>query len=140
MKGEMNMYKKTIKFEDYNGNEREEDFFFNLSESEVTKLELRTPGGLTEMMQNIVKKQDSQKIIDTFEDLIRQSYGEKSNDGREFRKSAEISDRFMHTEAYDKLFMELCTNSKAASEFFNNIIPQKLRNQVSPDPTTKNAV
>ena len=134
------MYKKTIKFEDYNGNEREEDFFFNLSESEVTKLELRTPGGLTEMMQNIVKKQDSQKIIDTFEDLIRQSYGEKSNDGREFRKSAEISDRFMHTEAYNKLFMELCTDSKAASEFFNNIVPQKLRNPVSPNPTTTNAV
>lgn len=125
------MYKKTIKFEDYNGVEREEDFLFNLNESEVIKLELRTPGGLTSMMQRITQKLDSQQIIDTFEDLIRQSYGEKSDDGREFRKSPEISDRFMHTEAYDKLFMELCTDSKAASEFFNNIIPQKLRNQVN---------
>lgn len=119
------MYKKTIKFTDYNGVDREEDFYFNLNESEVTKMELRIPGGLTAMMQRIVQKMDSQQIIDTFEDLIRHSYGEKSPDGREFRKSPELVERFMQTEAYNKLFMELCTDSKAAAEFFNNIIPQQ---------------
>lgn len=118
------MYKKTIAFTDYNGIDREEDFYFNLNESEVTKLELRVPGGLTAMMQRIVKKMDAQQIIDTFEDLIRQSYGEKSPDGREFIKKPELVERFMQTEAYNKLFMELCTDSKAAAEFFNNIIPQ----------------
>lgn len=119
------MYKKTITFTDYNDVERTEDFYFNLNESEVMKLEMRVPGGLTAMMQRIVQKMDAQQIIDTFEDLIRQSYGEKSPDGREFRKDAGLVDRFMQTEAYNKLFMELCTDSKAASEFFNNIIPQK---------------
>lgn len=120
------MYKKTIAFTDYNGIDREEDFYFNLNESEVTKLELRVPGGLTAMMQRIVKKMDAQQIIDTFEDLIRQSYGEKSPDGREFVKKPELVDRFMQTEAYNKLFMELCTDSKAAADFFNNIIPQNM--------------
>ncbi len=119
------MYKKTITFTDYNDVERTEDFYFNLNESEVMKLEMRVPGGLTAMMQRIVQKMDAQQIIDTFEDLIRQSYGEKSPDGREFRKDVGLVDRFMQTEAYNKLFMELCTDSKAASEFFNNIIPQK---------------
>lgn len=125
------MYKKTITFTDYNGVERTEDFYFNLNESEVMKLEMRVPGGLTAMMQRIVQKLDAQQIIDTFEDLIRQSYGEKSPDGREFRKDSGLVERFMQTEAYNKLFMELCTDSKAASEFFNNIIPQKLDSEVS---------
>ena len=119
------MYKKTIAFTDYNGVDRQEDFYFNLNESEVTKMELRIPGGLSAMMQRIVQKMDAQQIIDTFEDLIRQSYGEKSPDGREFIKSPERVERFMQTEAYNKLFMELCTDSKAAAEFFNNIIPQR---------------
>lgn len=128
------MYKKTITFTDYNGIDREEDFYFNLNESEVTKLELRVPGGLTAMMQRIVKKQDAQQIIDTFEDLIRQSYGEKSPDGREFVKSPELTQKFMQTEAYNKLFMELCTDSKAAAEFFNSIIPQKMIAEASDKP------
>lgn len=125
------MYKKTIAFTDYNGIDREEDFYFNLNESEVTKLELRVPGGLTAMMQRIVKKMDAQQIIDTFEDLIRQSYGEKSPDGREFIKKPELVERFMQTEAYNKLFMELCTDSKAAAEFFNNIVPQNMNTDAS---------
>lgn len=120
------MYKKTIAFTDYNGINREEDFYFNLNESEVMKLEMRVPGGLTAMMQRIVQKMDAQQIIDTFEELIRRSYGEKSPDGREFCKSPELVEKFMQTEAYNKLFMELCTDSKAAAEFFNNIVPQKI--------------
>lgn len=122
------MYKKTISFVDYNGNERNEDFYFNLNEAEITKMEMRTPGGLTAMMERIVQKLDGQQIIDTFEDLIRQAYGEKSADGREFVKSPELTRKFMQTEAYNKLFMELCTDSNAASEFFNGIIPKKKEN------------
>lgn len=128
------MYKSTWAFTDYNGNDREEDFFFNLNESELVKLEHRVPGGLTAMMQRIVQKQDSQQIIDTFEELIRQSYGEKSPDGREFIKSPELTQKFMQTEAYNKLFMKLCTDSKFAAEFFNNIIPQKMIAEASDKP------
>lgn len=124
------MYKKTIEFTDYNGNERKEDFYFNLNASEVTKLELRVPGGLTAMMQRIVQKIDGRQIIDTFEELIKAAYGEKSPDGREFVKSPEISQRFMQTEAYNKFFMELCTDSKVAGEFFNNILPQSMTAEV----------
>lgn len=128
------MYKKTIAFTDYNGIDREEDFYFNLNESEVTKMELRVPGGLTAMMQRIVKKIDGQQIIDTFEDLIREAYGEKSPDGREFVKSPELTRKFMQTEAYNKFFMELCTDSKAASAFFNGIMPPKWNEEVSDKP------
>ena len=129
------MFKKTIAFTDYNGVDRAEDFYFNLNESEVTKMELKIPGGLTAMMQRIIQKLDGQQIIDTFEWLIKESYGEKSPDGREFIKSPELVKKFMQTEAYNKLFMELCTDSKAASEFFNNIIPQKIADAANTNQT-----
>lgn len=128
------MYKKTIEYVDYDGNERKEDFYFNLNESEIAKMEMRVPGGFTAMMQRLVQKLDGQQIIDVFEDLIRQAYGEKSPDGREFRKSPELSERFMQTEAYNKLFMELCTDSEAASVFFNGIVPQKAEQPAAKAP------
>ena len=119
------MYKKTITFTDYDGNERTEDFFFNLNQTEAIRIEASTPGGFSALMQRVIQKQDAQQIIDVFEMLIAAAYGEKSPDGREFRKSAEITERFKQTEAYNKLFVELCTDSKAASAFFNNIIPKQ---------------
>ena len=48
------MLKKTIKYEDYNGTEREEDFYFNLTKAELMEMEMSTTGGLAEMIQNIV--------------------------------------------------------------------------------------
>ena len=119
------MYKKTITYKDYDDNERTEDFYFNLTEAEVTKMEMRVPGGLTKMMQRIVQAQDGQQIIDTFEELIAHAYGVKSPDGRKFVKNQEVLDDFRQTEAYSMLFMELSTDAKFAAEFFNGIIPQQ---------------
>lgn len=123
------MLTKTIKFEDWNGTEREEDFYFNLSESELMELELGTTGGFTKMMQTIVRKKDVPQLMDTFKNLILKSYGEKSADGRRFIKSKELSEEFMQTPAYDSLFMELVTNADAASAFVNGIVPKKLAEQ-----------
>lgn len=118
------MYKKTIKFMDFDDNEREEDFYFNLTEAEVLEMETSTPGGLTKMLQRIVQAQDGRMIIETFKELICRSFGVKSPDGREFIKTPEILQKFVQTNAYSQLFMELATNTEAATEFFNHIIPQ----------------
>lgn len=120
------MLSKTIKFEDWNGVEREEDFYFNLSEAELMELEMSTAGGFTKMMQTIIRKKDAPQLMATFKNLILKSYGEKSEDGRRFVKSPELSEEFMQTPAYDILFMELCTNAEAASAFVNGIVPKKL--------------
>lgn len=116
------MLKKTIKFIDYDGNERTEDYYFNLNKSEATKMELSTTGGLTQMIENIIAEQDNPAIIKLFEDLILKSYGKKSPDGRRFMKSEEISRDFMETEAYDQLFMELITDPKKVVAFVNGVI------------------
>lgn len=130
------MYKKTITYSDYDGNERTEDFYFNLSKAEVMEMELGTEGGMQNMLERIVKEQDAKKILEAFKDIILRSYGEKSPDGKHFMKSKEISDRFSHTEAYSELFMELATNSESATEFVNNIVPKQAVRTI-PDDTAK---
>lgn len=116
------MIKKTFEFEDYNGNPRREDHYFHLTQAEVTELELSVDGGLVEHINRIVKAQKGSEIIDTFKKFIEKSYGVKSPDGRRFIKNKEVLDEFVQTEAYSKLFMELCTDAKAASEFVNGVI------------------
>lgn len=125
------MLKKEIAYTDYNGVERKETFYFNLSKAEIMEMELTTVGGFAEMIQKIVDAQDAPSIIKTFKDLVLKSYGEKSPDGKRFIKTEELRDSFEQTEAYSTLFMELATNAAAASEFVNGIIPSDLAKQVS---------
>lgn len=130
------MLKKTIPYKDYNGTERTEDFYFNLSEAEVMEMEMSTAGGLAEMIKGIVAAQDAPAIIKIFKELILKAYGEKSPDGKRFVKSKEISEAFAQTEAYSKLFMELATDTDAAAKFVNGIMPNKKKAGVVPMPTS----
>lgn len=120
------MLKKTITYEDYNGVERTEDFYFNLSKAEVMEMEMSTKGGLAEMIDRIVKAQDQPAIIQIFKDLILKAYGVKSLDGRRFEKNDEIRADFAQTEAFSILFMELATDADAAAKFINGIVPKDI--------------
>lgn len=117
------MLKKSITYNDYNGVERTEDFYFNLTKAEIMEMELSTSGGLVEMIQRIVAAQDAPAIVKIFKDLILKAYGEKSPDGKRFVKSEEISNGFAQTEAYSQLFMELATDADAAAKFINGLVP-----------------
>ena len=119
------MLKKTITYNDYNGTERTEDFYFNLTKAEIMEMELSTSGGLAEMITRIVAAQDQPAIIKVFKDLILKAYGEKSPDGKRFIKSDELAMAFSQTEAYSDLFMELATDADAASKFVNGIMPSE---------------
>lgn len=120
------MLKKTITYTDYDGEEREEDFYFNLTESELMVMELSQEGGLKNMMQKIVREKNRPKMIEIFQKMIRMSYGEKSPDGRRFMKSDSITEAFTQTPAYDKLFVELATNEDSAIDFIRGIIPPEM--------------
>lgn len=119
------MLKKRIKYVDYDNNEREEDFYFNLSKAEIAEMELSIEGGLQKWIERVVDAKDTPQIIELFKRLILQSYGEKSPDGKRFIKSEELSKEFSQTEAYSELFMELATDETAAANFVNGIIPQE---------------
>lgn len=117
------MLKKTITYTNYNEEEVTEDFYFNLSKAECLEWEMTAQGSLTDQLTAIVNSKDKKKIIETFKDVIFKAYGEKTQDGKHFVKSHELSVAFSHTEAYSNLFMELATKTDAAIEFVNGIIP-----------------
>ena len=121
------MIKKTIEYVDFNGNERKEDFYFNLTTAEATEIEMSTTGGLSEMVTRIVNAGDTPAIIKVFKDLILKSYGEKSDDGKKFikvRNGVSLGEEFGQTEADSVLFMELATDAEKAADFFNALIPK----------------
>ena len=131
------MFKKTVTYEDYKGNTRTEDFYFNLNKAELVELELSTKGGLTVMMDRIIAAQDNATLFKIFKDLVSKSYGVLSDDGRKFVKNQEVLDDFMQTEAYSIIFSELATNAEAAAEFFNNVIPQNLAKELAEEEADK---
>lgn len=125
------MLKKTISYVDYDGTQRTEDFYFNLTKAELMEMQLSKAGGLEKKINGIIQAQDTPKIMEIFKEVITKSYGIKSDDGRRFIKSPEITEEFVQTEAYSELFMTLATDDEAAAEFINGIIPQSLANEVA---------
>lgn len=127
------MFAKKIKYEDFNGQEREETFYFNLSEAELVEMESSVDGGLAAYGKRIIECQNVPEIMDLFKKLILISYGEKSADGKRFIKEdparGKLSLEFMQTNAYSELYMEFINHPESGAEFFNNVIPAKLREE-----------
>lgn len=117
------MLKRTLTYTDYDGNERTEDFYFNLTKAELAEMQMSESGGLAKMLQKIVAEKDNKRIVEIFKNLVLMAYGEKSPDGRRFIKNQELRDSFSQTEAYSDLFMELAENAEAAAAFVNGVTP-----------------
>jgi hypothetical protein len=132
------LLKKTITYEDFNGETTSEELFFHLSKAELVELEMSHEGGLSASLQKIVDSQDGKAIIAEFKSIILNSYGKRSEDGRRFIKNQTMRDEFESSEAYSTLFMELVTNTDAAIEFINGVIPKGMveeAERVSQAPT-----
>lgn len=119
------MLAKTVTYTDYNGVERKETFYFNLTEAELTEMQMSEYGGLTNMLQKIIDSQDSKAIMREFKKLILDAYGVKSDDGKRFIKNDQVKEEFSQTEAFSEIYMELLTDSDAAAAFVNGIVPAK---------------
>lgn len=115
-----------IKYTDFNGVDRTETFYFNLTKSELTEMDLTTAGGMKSFIERITNTQDQAELIRLFKELILKAYGQKSDDGKRFIKSQELRDEFSQTMAYDTYFMLLATNEKEATKFVNGIMPADL--------------
>lgn len=116
------MHKEIITYTDLNGVQRTEDFYFNLSKPEIVKMQSSTKGGYDAQLKSISASSNGALIMEFFENFIKSSYGEKSEDGRRFMKSEEISRSFMETPAYEALFEKLVTDADAASIFVNDVM------------------
>ena len=128
------MFKKAITYTDYEGNERKEDFYFNLTKAELMEMDLSENGGMDNKIKRIINTRNTKEIIEIFKDIILRSYGEKSPDGKMFikvRNGHALSEDFAQTEAYSELFMELATDDKAATEFISGVIPKQLSDELA---------
>ena len=121
------MLKKTIKYTNYDGVEKEKDFFFNLKKSELVDLQYKTSKGFIAYIEEVTSAGDPSALWKAFRDIVLLAYGEKSADGERFMKSEEISKAFEETEAFSVLIMELIEKDGAASDFINNIMPADLK-------------
>ena len=125
------MYKKTITYTDFNGVERTEDFYFHFTKAELMDMQLSTDGGLLDVVKKIIMSKDTPELIKMFKQIIINAYGIKSDDGKRFKKSNEIREDFLSSEAYSQIYMELATDADEASRFINGILPEDLANQAN---------
>lgn len=116
------MTHETITYIDLNGVERTETFYFNMSKPEIVRMQASVKGGYDVQLQSIAAGANGAQIMEFFEDFIKASYGEKSDDGRRFMKSEEISKAFMETPAYEVLFEKLVTDAGAAAKFVEKVM------------------
>ena len=128
------MLKETITYIDFNDLERTEDFYFNLTRTELIRMEMSKNGSLTGLLTKITKANDMPDIFEAMETLILKAYGEKSVDGRYFNKSEEIPKNFMTPPAYDKLFEKLTTDATYAYKFLMGLLPKDLAEQAKKNP------
>ena len=121
------MHKKNITYTDFNGDERTDAFYFNLSDAEILELQVSYGGDMSRIMSNMLEKRDAKGLLGIITDMIKTSYGEKSNDGKRFMKNQEITDSFVTTDAYSKLVLELLNDEKEFEKFMTNVIPSAKR-------------
>ena len=130
------MLKKTYTYTDWNGKERTEDFYFHLSKSKLSEMDLKK-GGYAEWVEEIIAAKDNETLVETFKKTILASYGEIAPDGRRFIQSNELSEAFSQTPAYDMLFMELISSADAAANFFNQIVPEDVKKAAEAEKAKK---
>lgn len=123
------MVKKTITYTDYNGVERTEDFYFNLTKAELMEMQLSMEGGMRAYIQRIMAAKSQLALVNLFKQILLLSYGKKSDDGRLFLKNDTIRAEFEAHPVYSQIYMELSLNEEKAAEFINGLIPADMHNQ-----------
>lgn len=118
------MLKKTITYTDYEGNERTEDFYFNLTTAEIAKMNL---AGEAEKLD----RTDVTKVVNFYEKIILGAYGEKSDDGKHFYKTAMLTSEFASSPAYDELFIELMNDEDRLMDFISGIVPKAIAEKLT---------
>ena len=141
------MYKKTITYDDFDGNKRTEDAYFNLTKSEMIEFALDLPDGVSDTVdkETLEKNADmaasklanmlgKKGVYNFIKDLVLKSYGVKKEDGRRFAKVDDngrpVSIEFAQTMAFEAIMEEFRTNDVAAANFVKAVIPADTTNKM----------
>ena len=123
------MFKKTIKFENFLGEEVERDFYFHLSKTEL--LAMANDGDdFQKRIERIQVTKDVAGIVNEFRALVKLSVGIRSEDGERFIKDAAAQSMLLDSPAFDELLFGLVTEPNAAVDFVKQLIPEKLQKQL----------
>lgn len=123
------MYKKSINYTGFDGNEETLVAYFNINQMEATRLNAKYDGDITKFIEQVVESKDLTRMLDFIEDMILSAYGERSEDGLRFVKNAEVRELFSQTLAYEALFGELLMNPDAVAEFADKTIVKSKKGQ-----------
>lgn len=117
------MFKYTVKYTNYEGEERERTLYFNLNAAEIIEMDVMHNGKFVARLQQIAKSGDGKKILTEFKKIMRKAYGVKSEDGERFIKNNEVWTEFEQSEAYNEFFQKLLDGDFAA-KFINGLMPK----------------
>lgn len=144
------MIKKTLTFENYDGETVTEDFYFNIEQFELVELEASENDGISKYLESIVSESDGAKIIAMYKKLLLLGYGQRTAKGG-FSKTDEIRNEFMASKAFSIIAMEIMTEPGAAVEWVRGMLPTELMAKVpaeslqlpevpvsEPEPITRN--
>lgn len=128
------MFKHSVQYNDFNGNERKEDLYFHLSLPEVTRLQAEIGTDIESHVKNLVDNQDMSQLIAFLEKMLLNSYGQKTSDGKSFHKSKELRDAFEYSQAYAEVFEQVMTNPDLARKFGQSVADngKTRKNEVKP--------
>lgn len=127
------MFKYEITYTDFNDNEQKETLRFHMSVDEFAKIKDLLPDDFNNKIKEWQEKQENgetldydeaSKVVDLIKDIILDSYGEVSDDGRMFNKSSEIKERFYRSAAFAALMEKLLAEPEMLKTFINNISPK----------------
>ena len=121
------MITQTMTYKDFDGLERTETFYFNMTEAEIMNWQNSVSGGMSARIEKIAKANDAQEVLRLLMEVIDKSYGVKSPDGRRFVKNEEVLEEFKSTQVYSDFCVWLLDKPENALDFLNRLIPEKLQ-------------
>lgn len=124
---------KTFEYVDYNGNKQKETLYFNMNKAEIAAMQVRMDGKFIDHLKTLVEGNKIEALFGFFRDLVLDSYGEKSEDGKRFYKTPEMRKDFEASIVYSELIAELMQDPKKVSAFTRGILPPDFQNIEIPE-------
>lgn len=126
------MFKISQKYDTFLGNEVEETFRFNFTETELLKLAEKDELFNADILAAIIQSENTLEMYKMIRKLVLLSYGVLSEDGKHFRKTDQIRDDFEQSAAFDPIIDRLVGGSDTnfISEFIVGIFPSKFANEI----------
>lgn len=118
------MLAREFTYEDFDGKTVTETWHFHISKADILMFDADYPEGLAGVLTAMGKTQNKKDILEMFQKIIRLAVGKRSEDGRRFIKTDDISDEFFQTPAWDQLLMELLEGKMDGAEFIRGIMPR----------------